>query len=81
MSEELKNVCENCGFSEEFRELLGGMEIRYNEVAEYENTLDGMTFVEWILENTKLDDFKCLTEKERFILGMGVLMSELARYF
>ncbi|MDU4596469.1 hypothetical protein [Clostridium botulinum] len=87
MSEELKNVCENCNFDNNFQEVLEGIEKNYNLIAndEKEDTekplnKKQLTLVEWILENTKIDEFNCLSEKERFLYGLGFLSSELINY-
>ena len=83
MSEDLKNVCENCGFKKEFVELLEGMERQYNIIAKSEEgTQDGesLSMAKWIIENTNIDELKGLTQREKFIYGTGVLMSEIVNY-
>lgn len=83
MSEELKNVCENCGFDSDFQELLKGMEEHYMVIAKNEEQdcdEDQLTMTQWILENTKVKELNCLSEKEKFLYGLGVLSSEIMNY-
>lgn len=85
MSEELKNVCENCNFDNNFQKVLEKIEKKYNLIADYEeknikDTKEQFTMVEWILINTKVDELNCLSEKERFLYGLGFLLSELVNY-
>lgn len=79
MSEELKNICENCNFDNAFKELLELVEIHYNLKVK-EEIQDGeehFTMVQWLLENTKIDELNCLSEKEKFLYGLGILSLEL----
>lgn len=83
MSEELKNVCENCGFDSDFQELLKGMEEHYMTIAKNEKQdcdEEQLTMTQWILENTRVKELNCLSEKERFLYGLGVLSSEIMNY-
>ena len=80
MSEELKNICENCNFDNSFQELLEGMECFYNSIKEHEGGEESLTMFEWIVENTKIDELNCLSEKEKFLFGLGVLMREMENY-
>lgn len=80
MSGELKNICENYNFDSSFQDLLEGMECFYNLIKEQEGNKESLTMFEWIVENTKIDELNCLSEKEKFLFGLGVLMSEMENY-
>lgn len=82
MSEELENVCENCNFDNKFKEYIAGVERYYISIAneEKQGNEEPLTMFEWIMENTKIDELKCLSEKERFLYGLGVLSSEIMNY-
>lgn len=82
MSEELENVCENCNFDNNFKEYIAGVERYYISIAneEKQGNEEQLTMYEWIMENTKIDELKCLSEKERFLYGLGVLSSEIMNY-
>ena len=79
MSEKLRNVCENCGFKNDFKVFLENVEETYIYISAIENDITDrkMDMVEWILENTGIDELKSLSEKERFLYGLGVLTALL----
>lgn len=84
MSEELENVCENCNFNNNFKEFIAGVERHYisiaNEEKQYGGDAESLTMFEWIVQNTKINELSCLSEKEKFLYGLGVLSSEIMHY-
>ena len=81
MSEELKSICEKYRFDKEFNKMVEVMEHVYNSIKEQENNEDSLTMIDWILENTKIViELNGLSEKEKFLFGLGVLMSEMEHY-
>lgn len=81
MSEELKSICEKHGFDEKFKKMLEVMEHVYNSIKKQENIEESLTMLDWILENTKIViELNGLSEKEKFLFGLGVLMSEMEHY-
>lgn len=81
MSEELKSICEKYGFDKEFKKMLEVMEHVYNSIKKQENIEESLTMIDWILENTKIViELNGLSEKEKFLFGLGVLMSEMEHY-
>lgn len=80
MSGKLNNVCENCGFDDNLKELLESIEIRYDLILKAEGG-DGLDMVDWILKNTsEMEELKCLSEKEKFIFGFSSLMNIIMNY-
>lgn len=77
ISKELENICENCSFDSDFQEFLEGMENHYDLIRKQKANEETLTMVSWILEGTNIEELKCLSEKERFLFGLGVLMSEM----
>lgn len=82
MSKELINLCENCDFDNKFKEFMSAVERYYNSLAneEKQGNEKQLTMFEWIMENTNIDEFSYLSEKERFLYGFGFLSSELKNY-
>ena len=80
MSERLNNVCENCGFDDNLKELLENIETQYNLILKAEGG-DGLDMVDWILNNTnELEELNCLSEREKFIFGFSSLMNIIMNY-
>lgn len=72
MNEELKDICKNYDFDGNFQELLKGIECTYNLIVEQEEKDENsISMVNWIIKNTKVDELKCLSEKEKFLFGGG----------
>lgn len=81
MSEELKSICENYGFDKEFKKMVEVMEHVYDSIKEQENNEDSLTMIDWIIENTKIViELNGLSEKEKFLFGLGVLFGEMGNY-
>ena len=81
MSEELKSICENYGFDKGFKKIVEIMECKYNSIKEQENIEESLTMIDWISENTKIViELNGLSEKEKFLFGLGVLMSVMEQY-
>lgn len=80
MSNELAAWCNKFDFSENLRDFTKEVETLYKQIAQAESNENGMTMCEWIFENTNIEDLKCLTDKERFLLGLGILTSEIMNY-
>ena len=75
MTKELEKICKEYNFNEDMTELVEAVEEVFNYV-------DGYSMVEWIKVNTvELPYLDNMTDKEKFLYGLGCLMTILEEVF
>ena len=78
MSNELLAKCQKYGITGGVKEFLENVEIHYNTAIELEQEQENIgTVCEWIESNTNIEEFKDLSEEQKFFFGLGVLATEL----
>lgn len=77
MSDELATCCEKYNLDEKIKKFLKNMELKYNNLDGYCEETD-MTMCQWIFENTGIEELNGLSEKERFLFGVGFLTCEIS---
>lgn len=89
ISKELNDLCEEYNFDDKFKKYVGAVELFYDIITQEEkrglkeadkNKDKLLSMTEWIIENTKVDELDNLSNRDKFLYGLGVLTSELSNY-
>lgn len=77
MTKELKKRVSKYNLNEQMITYISGVEEAYDDITKYDN--NPYSLCEWIDENTDIDAFNNLSERDKFFYGLGFLASEVTR--
>jgi len=81
MTKELKERVNKYDLNKQMLKYISGVEEAYNDLrlSDDNNSENSYSLCEWIDENTNLEGFNNLSERDKFFYGFGFLASEVTR--